>query len=135
MPEPLTTEQRESLQVLHHASQRAMAAFDDDDRPWRLEDTAKRAEETLLSAMGYPPAWEEQMDREQSGTSLRDLARADGLQWCVANALRRIDVLTLEELAERSPEEVGAVRGIGPVRLQEIGGVLDEHGLAWAAAG
>jgi len=47
-------------------------------------------------------------------------------------ALRAVGVVTLEQVAERTPAELAAMHGVGPVAIDRLDRALTEHGLAWS---
>ena len=47
-------------------------------------------------------------------------------------ALRKVDVVTLEEAAARSREELAALRGVGPRTMERLDAAITERGLSYA---
>jgi DNA-directed RNA polymerase alpha subunit len=56
------------------------------------------------------------------------------LNWKAREALEAVDVLTVEDAAARSREELAAVPGVGPRTLERLDAEFAERGLAYAGA-
>jgi hypothetical protein len=121
----LTSEQLDSLKRLHIAASEA-AALVDDAQPldWRLGTIAKDSEQALLIASGYPPKWEQQMDREAAGTPLKGL-----FGWGLSGRIRSADIMTLEELSAHTEDSILAIKGVGPRAIRKIADTLKAHDL------
>jgi len=115
-------------QVRQLLEERAGWAHDQDQesREWRLVPRVKRTRPE-----DGCPRDDEFRRRAEAGTALYKLG---GLQYQVQDALRKANVVTLEELAGRSAKEAEAIYGVGPRSMRRLEELLTSRGMAWAEA-
>lgn len=84
----------------------------------------RAAERQLKWKREFEASLEDRRRREEGGTPIREVDLS------FREMLWRQDIVTLEELAQRSEKELLAIDNVGPKRLQEVLAVLAERGLA-----
>ena len=95
---------------------------DDSGLEWRLLPAARRT-----VADGHTPIMEEFSQRVDAGTALHKL----DLPQTATRGLREANIVTLEEVAGRSAEEIQAIDGVGAKSLRRLEEELERLGLTF----